>query len=126
MNPRENRVLLDDHISRFVFSGEIGNNFVIRFKPLIFKSKFSALLHKFPNISWKTIPVASNSNFTMPTTNYIWLKFKDGRKGNLVIKVYNEDCKNIPHNSSIIYHSGKVMIKRLGYFVWSDFVEFVF
>lgn len=126
MNKQENRVLLSGYDNLSVFSGEIGNYFVNSFNPMIFKSKFSAILRRFLNISCKIVSVQTNDNFTMPVTEYMWLKFKDETKSTSVIKVYGEDCGYAPPNSSKIYHSGKVKIEGFGDYVWSDFVEIIF
>lgn len=124
MNNTKNRVLLRGYNQR-TFSGEIDNRYVNNLNPVIFKSRVSAFFSVIFS-GWKYTPVTMNSDFTMPKGDFTWLKFKDERKSNLVIKVYSEDCKHTPPNSSKIYHTGKVVIKGIGDFVWSDFVEVVF
>lgn len=125
MNKEENRTLFKNYDGRLLYTGELGNAFVGKFTILTFKGKLRAYLYSLFN-GLKMVKVEYNENYIMPTTDYIWLKFKSGQYDNLVVKVYREDLKMKPPNSSIIFHSGRVMIEGLGNFVWSDFVEVVF
>ena len=122
-NEKQNRVMIN-HDGFTMFSGEINNSGV---SSLNFKLKKLNFIHKklyefftgFVCVEYKTREVSS----MLDGYDYMWLKFKDQPR---TIKVWKEYVMRTPVNASRIYHSGRVMIKGIGDFTWSDFEEVVF
>ena len=113
-----------NHQHPHVFSGEIGNDYV---SSLDFKTKKLNFILKrlyefftgYICVEYKTKDVVNIEG----GYEYFWLKPKNG---SITIKVWKEGSRYAPSNCSKIYHSGRVLIKGVGDFKWSDFEEVLF
>ena len=129
MNEDRTRAVMTDSLGFDYLTGELNNVFVSSFTPPLVKYNVWQIMKAwFQGVT--LTPYNESEIVSIPVSDYIWVRFKDKSKPQQVIKVITEDCVNKNrfryNNPSIIYHSGKVMIKGVGIFVWSDFVEVKF
>lgn len=118
-NKEETRVFCTEGIFNYL-TGELGNKYVNSFTPHIVTSWLSRIFARLRG--YKVHPIGYKDINGMPKTEYIWV---ESPIGGTYIKVWSVFSPHKPSNCSVIFHSGRIMLKGIGDFTWSDFKEVV-